>query len=121
MEGKRKCKRNGCRKEYLEEENNAQACNFHPGKPIFHDLKKGWTCCEKVVYDWDEFQQLKTCATGFHNDTEAEKKNDQSDFYVSNTVSNAQKGIEKFGEKPVVKNINDYNKEQEEKRKLEEQ
>lgn len=35
------------------------ACRFHTAPPIFHDTKKGWSCCEKRVYDWDEFEQLE--------------------------------------------------------------
>lgn len=34
------------------------ACRFHTAPPIFHDTRKGWGCCEKRVYDWDEFEQL---------------------------------------------------------------
>ena len=40
---------------YNDEENNPIVCGYHPGKPIFHDTKKGWTCCNKIVYDWGEF------------------------------------------------------------------
>ena len=61
-----RCKRHGWLKHYNPEENEEGVCHFHPGQPIFHDLKKGWTCCNKVVYDWDEFQKLPTCATGRH-------------------------------------------------------
>lgn len=39
----------------MESENGPEACNYHSGKPLFHDLKKGWTCCNMIVYDWDEF------------------------------------------------------------------
>ena len=70
MEVSKMCKRNGCRKKYLESENNDQACHYHPGKPIFHDLKKGWDCCNKISWDWDEFQKLPTCAVGKHTDVE---------------------------------------------------
>ena len=35
------------------------ACRFHTAPPIFHDTRKGWGCCEKRVYDWDEFEQLE--------------------------------------------------------------
>lgn len=57
------------------------------GKPIFYDLKKGWTCCNKIVYDWDEFQALPTCATGRYEDTSAElAATKQSAFYQSNTI-----------------------------------
>ena len=52
------CKRNGCRMKYCEEDNNDTICKHHPGKPMFHDLKKGWTCCNKIVYDWDEFEKI---------------------------------------------------------------
>lgn len=89
MENDKKCKRNGCKKPYKENENNEQACNYHPGKPIFHDLKKGWTCCNQIVYDWDDFQKLKTCAVGAHTDQEVDSS---GEFYKSSTVSNAQKG-----------------------------
>lgn len=54
----KKCRRGGCNKKFLESENTATSCNFHPGKPLFHDTKKGWTCCNKVAYDWDEFAKI---------------------------------------------------------------
>ncbi len=63
-ETQKTCKNNGCRKKYLESENYEKACLHHPGKPIFHDTKKGWTCCNKIVYDWDDFQKLPHCAEG---------------------------------------------------------
>ena len=44
-----KCKRLGCNKPYDEAENGPEACAYHTGKPIFHDLKKGWTCCNIIV------------------------------------------------------------------------
>ena len=72
---KKKCVRKGCMKKYTEDENTEGACSYHPGKPIFHDLKKGWTCCNKIVYDWDEFQKLPGCESGKHTDTkEVENK-----------------------------------------------
>lgn len=76
MEEHKKCKRNGCKKQFKESENTSDACKFHPGKPLFHDLKKGWTCCnvessfylkfkkQVIVYDWDEFEKIPTCAVG---------------------------------------------------------
>ena len=62
-----KCERHGCKKKFESEENGPTACNYHPGKPIFHDLKKGWTCCNVIVYDWDEFQKIPTCAVAEHS------------------------------------------------------
>ncbi len=92
MEGeKKRCKRHGCLKHYKEDENSETSCLYHPGQPIFHDLKKGWTCCNKIVYDWDEFQKLPTCAVGRHTDN----KDEAQGFFKSNTVSNADKALKK--------------------------
>ncbi|KRX08230.1 hypothetical protein PPERSA_07710 [Pseudocohnilembus persalinus] len=118
--GQLKCVRNGCGKKYQENENNGQACNFHPGKPIFHDLKKGWTCCNQIVYDWDEFEKIPKCATGEHTNikTDANLKG-QDQFFKSDTVSNADNAQKKHEEKEKVKinKISDYNKKVEEKQK----
>lgn len=86
----KKCLRPGCGKKYQEESNTEESCHFHDGKPIFHDIKKGWTCCNKLVYDWDEFTKLVGCKTGKHSDVKQE-----SEFFKSNTVSKAQAGIDK--------------------------
>lgn len=114
-EAELKCVRNGCKKRYLESENHEKACHHHPGKPIFHDLKKGWTCCNQIVYDWDEFQNLRPCAFDRHTNIEIKPEN-ESEFYKSNTVTNAQKALDK--EKIVIKSIDDYNKAEDEKKKL---
>lgn len=90
-EGQKRCKRHGCLKYYKDEENPEGVCHYHPGKPIFHDLKKGWTCCNKIVYDWDEFQKLPTCATSTHTD----QKDQGNEFYKSSTVQNAANAIKK--------------------------
>jgi hypothetical protein len=103
----KRCKRHGCLKHYNEEENQEGSCHFHPGQPIFHDLKKGWTCCNRIVYDWDEFQKLPTCATGTHTD----QKELAQQFYQSSTVKNATNALKKEEPKPaVIKDINQYNK-----------
>ena len=57
----------GCMGQFIESENNETACRWHPGAPIFHDLKKGWKCCDVVVYDWDEFAKIPGCAYGRHS------------------------------------------------------
>ena len=66
VEETKKCLRQGCRIEYLETENNDLKCKFHPGQAIFHDLKKGWSCCNQVAYEWPEFEKLVGCSTGRH-------------------------------------------------------
>ena len=73
METELKCLRPGCLKKYKESENTETSCNYHSGKPIFHDLKKGWTCCNKIVYDWDEFQKIVGCVQGSHSNVKAGK------------------------------------------------
>ncbi|CAK64510.1 unnamed protein product (macronuclear) [Paramecium tetraurelia] len=115
-----KCKRNGCKKAYNQNENNDQACKHHPGKPIFSDLKKGWTCCNKIVYDWDEFMKIEPCAVGKHTNVE---DTEGGEFYQSKTVQNAQKGIDNFADSAPqpVRKIDDYNREEAEKKKLLEQ
>ena len=40
MDNKLKCLRPGCGKDYFEKDNNDNACKYHPGKAIFHDIKK---------------------------------------------------------------------------------
>ena len=117
MENKIKCMRPGCGKHYIEAENNDTACKYHPGKPIFHDIKKGWTCCNKIVYDWDEFTKLEGCEVSSHSNVKQE-----AEFFKSQTVSNAQKGIDN-SQQVKVKSIDEHEKEQkakeEEKKKLE--
>eukprot|EP00827_Trimyema_finlayi_P000619 TRINITY_DN113_c0_g2_i1.p2 TRINITY_DN113_c0_g2~~TRINITY_DN113_c0_g2_i1.p2 ORF type:complete len:195 (+),score=42.13 TRINITY_DN113_c0_g2_i1:93-677(+) len=66
-EGKYKCINKGCNKDYSKEENSEKACCFHPGQPIFHDLKKEWSCCQANSYEWDEFMKLPTCKVGMHS------------------------------------------------------
>lgn len=107
-----KCTRLGCLKEYKEEENKDGSCVYHDGKPIFHELKKGWTCCNQVVYDWDEFQKLKGCRVGQHTDV----KNSFEFFKSQNAQGNSQtenaNDIVKNEPKPVIIDINEYEKEQ---------
>ena len=64
--GKYKCCNTGCSQEYEPEENVDECCSYHPGKPVFRDTKKYWTCCEKYSYEWDDFMKLETCRKGKH-------------------------------------------------------
>lgn len=66
-DGKLRCINQGCRKDYLEQDNNENACNYHKGAPVFHDLKKYWSCCGKETMDWDDFMKLPTCCMGWHS------------------------------------------------------
>ena len=77
----RKCKRPGCNQQYKESENDDTKCYWHPGKPIFHDLKKGWECCNKIAWDWAEFEKIKGCKIDRHTDDPAAAK--AVEFYRS--------------------------------------
>ena len=73
-EGKFICSNKGCKVRNFTEEEKDNECNHHVGDPVFHDLKKYWSCCnpngesgkDKIAYDWDEFQALPTCTVGTH-------------------------------------------------------
>eukprot|EP00743_Colponemidia_sp_Colp-15_P003836 GILK01004140.1.p1 GENE.GILK01004140.1~~GILK01004140.1.p1 ORF type:complete len:194 (+),score=19.85 GILK01004140.1:77-658(+) len=62
--GNYRCSNKGCLKEYAPD--STEECRYHPGAPIFHDGKKGWSCCGGNSWDWDEFMKLPTCAVGQH-------------------------------------------------------
>eukprot|EP00920_Eleutheroschizon_duboscqi_P036033 GHVT01087231.1.p1 GENE.GHVT01087231.1~~GHVT01087231.1.p1 ORF type:complete len:156 (-),score=34.15 GHVT01087231.1:1047-1514(-) len=64
---KKKCLRHGCHELYEEEDNGPDACQFHPGWPVFHDCSKKWTCCAQESWDWDGFMQIKGCERGCHS------------------------------------------------------
>ena len=63
------CKRPGCGEKYRERDNADDACVHHSGAPIFHEGKKGWSCCGKLVYDFDDFLKIAPCARGRHDAT----------------------------------------------------
>ena len=64
-QGNLRCKNFGCQQFYNEEDNSDTSCSHHVLPPLFHDTRKGWTCCkDKMVYDWDEFQQIPPCSKG---------------------------------------------------------
>ncbi len=112
----KKCSRLGCQKPFTDEQNSDTACRYHNGNPIFHDIKKGWTCCGKTVYDWDEFSKIVTCQIGRHTDEKI-----SVDFFKSNTVERAENGIKNFTDQPaVVKNIDDYLKDEQKKEEAKE-
>jgi len=64
---KLKCERPGCGKEYQENENKDDSCHYHTGSAVFHEGKKGWTCCSKRVLTFDEFMEIPGCTLGRHS------------------------------------------------------
>ncbi|ORZ10570.1 HSP20-like chaperone [Absidia repens] len=53
-----KCTHQGCGKDFDEEININNACQFHSGAPVFHEGLKGWSYCKKRMDDFDEFLQI---------------------------------------------------------------
>ncbi|KAJ2779098.1 hypothetical protein H4R18_004197 [Coemansia javaensis] len=71
------CTRNGCGKSFEAAANDPMACQYHPGKPEFHEGLKGWTCCKPRVHSFDEFLEIQGCMLGPHS---AEPKHKDDPF-----------------------------------------
>lgn len=100
--GALRCRNFGCNQHFDEVNNSDMACRFHTAPPIFHDTRKGWGCCEKRVYDWDEFEQLVGCQAGRHSTV------DPKDRLPPNPPSAEEKAAAKA---PVLKSIANFNTE----------
>ncbi|KAH0454026.1 hypothetical protein IEQ34_018350 [Dendrobium chrysotoxum] len=61
------CRNKGCGKSFKEKDNHENACEYHPGPPVFHDRMKGWKCCDIHVKEFDEFMEIPPCTKGWHN------------------------------------------------------
>lgn len=61
------CYNKGCGQKFVLEHNTDDACEYHPGAPIFHDAYKGWSCCNKKSTDFTTFLNTKGCTKGRHN------------------------------------------------------
>jgi len=59
----RRCKHHGCKKVFIESENNGKACRYHQGvwyDPLYDDLQ--WSCCHSTL------AHQPGCAVGHHED-----------------------------------------------------
>ena len=101
-----RCRNYGCQAMFDPSNNMPTACRHHVAPPIFHDTKKGWTCCpKKMVYDWSEFETIVGCTTGPHSTEDPKLK-----FAASPTVALAAKANERHAQKlKSVKEFNDEN------------
>ena len=101
-----RCRNYGCQAMFDPSNNMPTACRHHVAPPIFHDTKKGWTCCpKKMVYDWSEFESILGCTTGPHSTEDPKLK-----FAASPTVALAAKANERHAQKlKSVKEFNDEN------------
>lgn len=43
------------------------SCRHHPGLPFFHDVYKGWSCCNKKSVDFTDFLNIKGCSLSKHS------------------------------------------------------
>jgi hypothetical protein len=58
------CRRKGCKSSYDPMKGReGETCVHHPGRPVFHEGTKGWTCCKRRVLDFDEFLGIEGCQT----------------------------------------------------------
>ncbi len=60
------CLHRGCAATYVDESSRSAECMYHPGRPVFHDMSKGWSCCRRKVLEFDEFLKISGCTTGLH-------------------------------------------------------
>eukprot|EP01010_Urceolus_cornutus_P000678 NODE_1194_length_1047_cov_213.666333_g916_i0.p1 GENE.NODE_1194_length_1047_cov_213.666333_g916_i0~~NODE_1194_length_1047_cov_213.666333_g916_i0.p1 ORF type:complete len:286 (+),score=35.94 NODE_1194_length_1047_cov_213.666333_g916_i0:58-915(+) len=67
VDGKAKCRNQGCGVEFVVAENTGNVCSYHSGAPVFHDANKYWSCCPtKKCWDWEEFLAVPHCCSGTH-------------------------------------------------------
>ena len=59
-----KCRRRGCGATFtLDLDRKNEQCIYHPGLAIFHEGSKGWSCCKKRVFDFDDFLSIAGCTS----------------------------------------------------------
>lgn len=105
MEETRKCTNLGCGLSYLQTENSPSACAHHIGPVIFRDTKKGYECCQRIVYDWDEFTAIPGCTTAPHSDVKQ-----QTTFFQSSAASPLTAQVPP-APGVIVKSIEDFDRE----------
>lgn len=107
---KLRCKNFGCNQFFTEEENSDTACKHHVAPPIFHDRVKGWSCCkDRKAYDWEEFQTIEGCTLGRHS-TVATGQKIFADSPTLTACNEAEKRSSEGQSGPVIKSIDDFNK-----------
>jgi hypothetical protein len=65
-----RCANYGCGSLYTPgtaEGDAGDACRYHTGHPVFHDLHKYWSCCpDKKCMEFEAFERVAPCAVGRH-------------------------------------------------------
>lgn len=91
----------GCNNRFPKEGPYPKCC-YHAAPPVFHETAKFWSCCpQKKAYDWDEFQAIPGCLTGFC--TNVKEENDTKQFLGGCDLREA------VGEAQKLKSIDDFN------------
>ena len=76
----KECRRRGCHVTFsLELDREAEKCTHHPGKPIFHEGAKGWSCCKKRVTEFDDFLRIPGCVVARRHKFVGMKKPDEAE------------------------------------------
>ncbi|KAK5983414.1 Cysteine and histidine-rich domain-containing protein 1 CHORD domain-containing protein 1 [Trichostrongylus colubriformis] len=79
------CRNNACDKSYSGPESDATPCIHHPGRAIFHEGMKYWSCCEKKTSNFNAFLAQVGCEKGKHQWSANEKvENIRDDWFSSN-------------------------------------
>uniref|UniRef100_A0AC34QMG8 Cysteine and histidine-rich domain-containing protein n=1 Tax=Panagrolaimus sp. JU765 TaxID=591449 RepID=A0AC34QMG8_9BILA len=60
------CKQNSCKEVYNGPESNLTECMYHPGKAIFHEGMKYWSCCNRKTSNFSAFLEQPGCTKGTH-------------------------------------------------------
>jgi len=68
------CQHRSCDYRYVDETSRDAPCIYHPGAPLFHEGSKGYTCCVKMVAEFEQFLAMPGCKTGKHRFTEPPKQ-----------------------------------------------
>jgi hypothetical protein len=60
---------------------------------VFHEGRKGWSCCKKQVDSFDEFLQIVGCQLGFHSDEIKESPPKAGQTELSGNTLGGAKGL----------------------------
>lgn len=58
------CRRLMCDQKYEKgAARDGESCVYHPGLPFFHDGAKGYTCCKRREFTFEQFKAITGCET----------------------------------------------------------
>ncbi|KAI7908329.1 chord-domain-containing protein [Cokeromyces recurvatus] len=102
-----KCTHKGCGKDFKEDENQDNACQYHSGAPVFREGLKGWSCCKKRVSDFDEFLAIPGCTFGRHSDEPVNQPTSTSvaPQQTQEATHVTKEGVEVYGKKPEASTV----------------